>query len=115
VIPGLYSSCTTLVGRVYLDTMKSGRFEPGDAGLPDVRIFIESGESVTTDRYGRFSFACVREGMHVARLDPTTLPASARPYPDRRYDSERSIRRLVHGIFDGLTMQDVNFALEDAR
>ncbi len=115
VIPGLYSSCTTLLGRVYLDTMKTGRFEPGDSGLPDVRIFIESGESVTTDRNGRFSFACVREGMHVARLDPTTLPPSARPYPDRRYDSERSIRRLVHGIFDGLTMQDVNFALEDAR
>jgi uncharacterized repeat protein (TIGR01451 family) len=115
VIGGLFSSCTTLVGRVYLDTMKSGRFERGDSGLPDVRIFLESGESVSTDRNGRFSFACVREGMHVARLDPTTLPANARPYAERRYDSERSIRRLIHGIFDGMTLQDVNFALEDGR
>jgi uncharacterized repeat protein (TIGR01451 family) len=115
VIAGLYSSCTTLVGRVYLDTRKSGRFEPGDTGLPGIRIFLESGESVTTDPDGRFSFACVRGGMHVARIDTETLPASARPYADRRYDSERSIRRLIHGIFDGTTMQDVNFALEDTR
>ncbi len=51
----------------------------GDSGLPDVRIFLESGESVTTDRNGRFSFACVRGGMHVARLDTATLPAGAAP------------------------------------
>jgi uncharacterized repeat protein (TIGR01451 family) len=115
VIAGLYSSCTTLVGRVYLDTRKTGRFEPGDSGLPGIRVFLESGESVTTDPDGRFSFACVRGGMHVARIDTETLPASARPYAERRYDSERSIRRLIHGIFDGTTMQDVNFALEDTR
>lgn len=115
VIAGLYSSCTTIVGRVYLDTRKTGRFVRGDSGLPDVRIFLENGESVTTDRNGRFSFACVRGGMHVARLDTATLPAGSRPYAERRYDSERSIRRLIHGIFDALTLEDVNFALEDAR
>ncbi len=115
IIAGIYSSCTTLVGRVYRDTQKTGHFERGDRGIPDVRIFLESGESVTTDPDGRFSFACVREGMHVARLDPTTLPPNARPYADRRYDSERSIRRLVHGIFDAMTVEDLNFAIEDAR
>jgi hypothetical protein len=52
--------------------------------------------------------------MHVLRLDKTSLPADAHPYPITSYDDERSIRRLVHGVFDGGLIQDVNFALAGA-
>jgi hypothetical protein len=54
----------------------------------------------------------VHPGQHVLRVDPTTLPLTVRPYDDRRYDSTRSLERLVHGLFDAGLMQDVNFALE---
>jgi len=42
------------------------------------------------------------------------LPPAVRPYDDRRYDSPRSLQRLIHGLFDAGLMQDVNFALEPA-
>lgn len=115
VTAGFFSSCTTIVGRVYLDVMNQPHFVEGDHGLPNVRVFLESGESVTTDPFGRYSFGCVREGMHVAEVDTTTLPPNAHPYVTRRYDSEHSILRLVHGIFDGVTLQDVNFGIEALR
>ena len=113
IVGGLFSSCTPILGRAYADRIGSGRFAPGDAGIANVRVFLENGESVVTDRYGRYSFPCTRPGMHVLRLDATTLPAGIAPYDARAYDDERSVRRLVHGIFDGTSIQDVNFALRE--
>ncbi|MBC5798865.1 MAG: isopeptide-forming domain-containing fimbrial protein [Candidatus Eremiobacteraeota bacterium] len=115
VIAGVFSDCAPITGRVYADLQGSSYFERGDLGVPSVRVYLEGGESVATDAFGRFSFPCVRPGMHVLRLDTTTLPATVRAYGERGYDSERSVRRLVHGLFDGTTIQDVNFALEPVR
>jgi len=53
----------------------------------------------------------VRAGMHVLRLDASTLPHGVRLAADRSIDSARSPIRLVHGIFDDGLMHDVNFAL----
>ena len=78
-------------------------------------MVAEDGESVTTDVTGRFSFHGVRSGMHVLRLDETTLPPSARAFPDRRYDSTRSPVRLIHGVLDAGLLQDVSFAVQPVR
>jgi len=115
VIAGVFSSCAPITGRVYADLHGSGYFERGDLGVEGVRVYLESGESVASDTFGRFSFPCVRPGMHVLRLDTTTLPPTVHAYGERSYDSERGVRRLVHGLFDGTTIQDVNFALEPLR
>ncbi len=114
IIAGLFSDRTVLTGRVYVDAADAGTFRRGDVGVATVRLFLESGESVVTDTEGRFSFPGVKPGLHVLRLDATTLPAHVRPFADRAYDSERSTRRLIHGVFDGGVMQDVNFALRSA-
>ena len=50
--------------------------------------------------------------MHAFRLDETSLPAGVTPYGDRNIDSERSTRRLVHGIFNDTIIQDINFAVQ---
>jgi hypothetical protein len=50
----------------------------------------------------------------VLRLDPSTLPPTVRAFDDRRYDSARSLQRLLHGIYDAGLMHDVNFALDGA-
>jgi hypothetical protein len=52
--------------------------------------------------------------MHVLRLDPSTLPPRATPYRDQSlaWDDQRSLRRLIHGVFDGGVIEDINFALE---
>ncbi len=114
VVTGALGNRIVLTGRVFVDNARTGRFREGDAGLANVRIYLEDGESVSTDKYGRFTFPSVHPGQHVLRLDATTLPPTVRPYAERRYDSPRSLQRLIHGIYDAGLMHDVNFALEPA-
>ncbi len=106
-----FGSCYPITGRVYIDYKGNGRFEDPNVGLPAVQIFLDNGERVTTDRYGRYDFPCVHPGMHALRLDEHTLPDGAVAYPDRNIDSEKSTRRLVHHIFDTTIIEDINFAV----
>ncbi len=114
VVAGALGNRIVVTGRVFVDAARTGRFRDGDKGVPGVRVFLEDGESVTTDRYGRFTFPSVHPGQHVLRVDTTTLPSGVRAYDDRRYDSPRSLQRLLHGLYDAGLMHDVNFALEPA-
>jgi uncharacterized repeat protein (TIGR01451 family) len=111
VVAGVFTDRIIITGRVFTDDRGTGRFAAGDSGVSNVRIYLEDGESVVTDQFGRFSFPAARPGMHVMLLDKTTLPAHIGAFDDTSYDSERSLRRLVHGLFDSGLMQDVNFAL----
>lgn len=114
VVAGALGNRIVITGRVFVDVARTGRFREGDRGVAGVRVYLEDGESVTTDRYGRFTFPSVHPGQHVLRVDATTLPAGVRAYDDRRYDSPRSLQRLLHGLYDAGLMHDVNFALEPA-
>jgi len=114
VVAGTLGNRIVITGRVFADARRTGRFRDGDAGIGDVRIYLEDGESVVTDKYGRFTFPSVHPGQHVLRLDASTLPPTVRPYADHRFDSTRSLQRLLHGIYDAGLMQDVEFALEPA-
>ena len=114
VVAGPLGNRIVLTGRVFVDVHRTGRFREGDRGVAAVRVYLEDGESVTTDKYGRFTFPSVHPGQHVLRIDPTTLPPTVRAYDDRRYDSTKSLTRLVHGLYDSGLMQDVNFAVEPA-
>ncbi|HEX3468717.1 MAG TPA: hypothetical protein VHT05_11620 [Candidatus Elarobacter sp.] len=111
VVAGALGNRIVITGRVFVDTARTGRFRSGDEGLGGVRVYLEDGESVTTDSYGRFTFPSVHPGQHVLRVDATTLPPGVRVYDDRRYDSPRSLQRLLHGLYDAGLMHDVNFAV----
>jgi uncharacterized repeat protein (TIGR01451 family) len=104
-------SCYPITGRVYLDVKNSGRFEEGDIGVPGVYVYLDDGEYIVTDGYGRYNFPCVRPGMHALRLDESTLPPGVTAYDDRNIDSERSNRRLVHRVYDQTIIEDINFAV----
>jgi uncharacterized repeat protein (TIGR01451 family) len=114
VVAGALGNRIVITGRVFVDTAGTGRFAEGDRGVAGVSVYLEDGSSVTTDRYGRFTFPSVHPGQHVLRVDPSTLPSGVRAYADRRFDSPRSLQRLLHGIYDAGLMHDVNFALEPA-
>ncbi|HEX3550915.1 MAG TPA: hypothetical protein VHT53_11090 [Candidatus Elarobacter sp.] len=114
VVAGALGNRIVITGRVFVDVARTGRFGTGDRGVGGVRIYLEDGSSVTTDQYGRFTFPSVHPGQHVLRVDPASLPSGVRAYDDRRYDSTRSLQRLLHGIYDAGLMHDVNFALEPA-
>jgi uncharacterized repeat protein (TIGR01451 family) len=111
VVGSTLGSCYPITGRVYFDANGTGRFADPDVGLPNVHVFLDDGESVTTDPYGRYDFPCVHPGMHALRLDATTLPPGVVPFDDRNIDSEKSTRRLVHHIYDTTIIEDINFAL----
>ena len=72
-----------VVGKVFLDCDADGVQTPGgglgEAGVQGVRIVFENGVSATTDEFGRYSVYSFDPVTHVARIDPTTLPAGARP------------------------------------
>lgn len=114
VIAGALSHRIVITGRVFVDLAGTGRFRPGDTGVPGVTIYLEDGEYVVTDSYGRFTFPAANPGQHVLRVDETTLPPGVKPFGDHRIDSPRSLQRLLHGIFDSDLMQDVNFAVAPA-
>jgi uncharacterized repeat protein (TIGR01451 family) len=114
VTAGALGNRIVITGRVFVDAARTGRFRPEDRGIAGVRVYLEDGESVTTDNYGRFTFPSVHPGQHVLRVDATTLPTGVRAYDDRRYDSPRSLQRLLHGLYDAGLMHDVNFAVEPA-
>ena len=111
---GVFAARIVITGRVFVDDAGTGHFARGDDGVANVRLYLEDGESVATDRFGRFSFPAARPGLHVLRLDETTLPATLRTYDSRNFDDQHSPRRLIHGVFDAGTMQDVEIAVRRA-
>ena len=114
VIGGIFNNCVTIVGRVFTNRDDSGRFGRDDVGIPGVRVYTETGQYVVTDRYGKYDFPCIRPGMHVLRLDTTTLPPGTAPYNVRNYDDPRSVIRLAHGTLDAGLIQNINFAIRGA-
>ncbi len=52
-------------------------YDKQESGIPDVRIVMEDGTVITTDKDGKFHLAAVIPGRHVLRLDESTLPEGA--------------------------------------
>jgi len=113
---GAFSYTIPITGRVFFDSTGVGTFQPGDKGVSGVRLYLEDGEYVVTDADGRYNFPAARPGMHVIRLDTTTLPSGVHPFPDPlNIESPKSMTRLVHGILDTGLLQDINFAVEPPK
>jgi uncharacterized repeat protein (TIGR01451 family) len=115
VVGGAFSQRYPITGRVFIAYKPDEHFTRGDSGVPSVRIYLEDGSSVATDSDGRFSFPAARPGMHVLRLDPTTLPKGAHSFPDQRMNSTHALQQLAHGILDDGIIEDIEFALEPIK
>lgn len=75
VKPGVFSADAFVVGKVYTDCNRNGMQDQGEQGVPGVRIYMEDGSYVITDREGKYDFYGVSPKTHVLKLDRTTLPA----------------------------------------
>ncbi|MDB5947322.1 MAG: hypothetical protein JWQ33_2348 [Ramlibacter sp.] len=64
-----------LTGTVYLAC--SADDLNGKPGVPGIRLLLEDGTGVVTDRSGRYSRYGLSSGTHVLKIDPTSLPAHA--------------------------------------
>lgn len=114
IVSGMFDDRRIVTGRVFVDTRGTGHFAKGDRGIAGVRVVMEDGSFALTDQNGRFSFPSVRPGMHVLRIDPISLPPGVHPFAAASPFSTRTTQRLLHGLLDDDTMEDVEFALQGA-
>lgn len=77
-----------IIGKVFFDHNENGmqdapeyvymdREEITEDPVPNVRIVMEDGTIITTDKYGRFHAPAILPGRHLFRLDERSLPQGA--------------------------------------
>lgn len=69
----LFRSTGTIIGRVLEADCAQDAFAE-DAGVGNVRVYLEDGRYAVTDEGGRFHFEGIDPGTHVAQLDTFTVP-----------------------------------------
>jgi uncharacterized repeat protein (TIGR01451 family) len=107
---GAFSTQQILVGRVFDDVNGNGLFDDGDKPMPNVRLYLNSGQSVITDSQGLYSFPSLNDGALVIALDPVTLPPGL-ALADGGTVSGRSWTRLLGTPIGGGSLLRQNFAL----
>jgi uncharacterized repeat protein (TIGR01451 family) len=71
-----------ILGRLFEDLNGNGVPDPGEPGLAGIRVYLEDGSFVFSDKEGQYSFTGISPGNHVVKIDRATLPAGylAVPY-----------------------------------
>src|SRR5215469_10819002 len=98
VVPDQTFDCTDVFGKVFDDVNRNGRQDPGEKGLPGVRVVTTQGLEAVTDPYGRFHITCAvtpdedRGSNFVLKLDDRTLPSGYRMSTD-----QLQIKRATRG------------------
>ena len=80
VLCGVDDGTSTFGDTIYHDADDSGTQEPGEVGLPDVKVWLRNNvgvaiDSVLTDGLGRYSFTGLLAATYTADVDESTLPA----------------------------------------
>jgi len=100
----------TILGRVFVDRNGDALPSEGEPGVRGVRIYLEDGSFVFTDEAGQYSFTGVAAGLHVVKIDSTTLPARYRPIPYNTAFAGIGWSQFVNAPFGGPARGD--FALD---
>jgi uncharacterized repeat protein (TIGR01451 family) len=84
VVPDTTFDCTDIIGKVFDDVNGNGQQDPGENGIPGVRIVTTRGLAAITDEFGRFHITCAitplegRGSNFALKLDDRTLPSGYR-------------------------------------
>lgn len=70
----LFTDAMTIIGRV--SEGNCGDPAAKRKGIPGIRLFLEDGTFVVTDRDGLYHIEGVRPGRHVVQMDTASIPAS---------------------------------------
>ena len=79
VRPSILGDKAIILGRLFEDRNGNGIPDPGEPGVPGVRVYLEDGSFVFSDKEGQYSFTGVSAGNHVVKIDRSTLPSRYRP------------------------------------
>lgn len=78
---GVLNSKAVILGRVFVDRNGDKMPDEDEPGLEGVRLYLEDGSYVITDKEGKFSFNGIGPGEHVLKLDSITIPPGYESVP----------------------------------
>ncbi|HEY5514141.1 MAG TPA: OmpA family protein [Geomonas sp.] len=81
VRPSILGDKAIILGRLFEDLNANGMPDPGEPGVPGVRIYLEDGSFTVSDPEGQYSFTGISAGNHVVKIDRSTLARRLRPAP----------------------------------
>ena len=71
---GAFSDKGFIVGKVFQDCNGNHMQDPGEMGVPGVRIYMEDGTFAITDGEGKYSIYGVSSRLHILKVDSYSLP-----------------------------------------
>jgi uncharacterized repeat protein (TIGR01451 family) len=120
VIPDQTFDCTDVFGKVFDDVNRNGFQDPGEKGLPGVRVVTAQGLAAKTDQYGRFHITCaivpndIRGSNFVLKLDDRTLPSGFRMSTDLMQIKHATAGKALKFDFGASIYRVVAIDLSDA-
>jgi flagellar motor protein MotB len=87
-----------VLGEVYVDENDNRRRDAGEQGVPEVAIYLDSGEYAVTDSLGKFSLPMAFDGWRAIRMDEGTIPPDLEFFvpPTSRDAGRRENETLIH-------------------
>jgi hypothetical protein len=120
VVPDPTFDCTDVTGKVFNDANRDGFQQPGEAGLPGIRLLTARGLSATTVAHGRYHITCAitpvegRGSNFVLKLDDRTLPSGYRPSTDQVRVQRATRGKTLRMNFGASIYRVVSMDLADA-
>ncbi len=76
-LPGIFDPRGVIIGTVFVDANNNGIQDPGEPGVPGVRLILEDGTYAITDSQGKYSIYGQRALTHALKVDSYSLPPGA--------------------------------------
>ena len=90
---GLFNDNSYIIGKVFQDCNENDMQDPGEIGVPGVRLYMENGTYVVTDSEGKYTFYAVKPNKHVLKVDNYSLPEGSKlSVLDNRHANDPSSR-----------------------
>lgn len=108
---GTFSDRGFIVGKVFQDCNGNRMQDPGEMGIPGVRIYLEDGTFAVTDSEGKYSIYGVASRLHILKLDSYSLPSGSHLVPLGNRNSGEGGSRFIDMRFG--EMQKADFAISN--
>lgn len=75
----------TLIGKVFDDKNENGIQDPGELGIPNVRLATETGVVVYTDKDGKYHVPALEPNRHIIKIDGHSLPKGSKFVTEEKF------------------------------